>query len=368
MKCTILKRYLSAMLVMAASVSLLHADYHSDSMQSTNQTTTEKNQQTPDIADALKAAGPKVSNGADIFISADYIFWNANTGSSILAIEALDNTPLVGPTPVNTALANQRTFQMMDRWSSGFKVALGLNLAYDDWFTFVEYTWLRPTQTQQATAQPLMAITSIQDIAGMSASTQAGGRWEARSDLHFNVIDWKIGRDAYFGKHLTISPYAGLKGTWQKFTINQTLQNTTFNGIVTFTGPIRTFLENRYGGIGVLSGLKLQMFLTEGFYIKSQLECTGMWSKLTITDQATADALATTWRAVNRENSVYPINFIADFFLGLGYQKYFSNNEYALSISAGWEAQIWMNWINISQLTNTNLTLQGLDLKVRFDF
>ena len=323
-----------------------------------------KNQHTPIIA--LEPAGPKVSNGADVFVSLDYLFWNVNAGSQLSAVEINSSSP--APT-----LPRQRSFSLFDHWTSGFKVALGLNISYDDWFTLTEYTWLRPSQSQKATAYASYSFKApIWTFLSNNNASQPGGVFEEDSHLNFNVIDWKIGRNAYFGKHLTLAPHLGLKGTWQTFQNNQSLQNTqaiNFNPL-TFTGPIRQFYKNTHHGIGILTGIKLNLFLTPALYIESQLECTGMWSKNAIDIQIAADDDPTPlkWKFADYKRTHYPIDFIADFLLGLGYLKYFSHDNYCLSISTGWVCQTWIDWIPTTILSNANLNLQGLDLKVRFDF
>jgi len=53
--------------------------------------------------------------------------------------------------------------------------------------------------------------------------------------------------------------------------------------------------------------------------------------------------------------------------MGLRWQMQYDDNKMGFLIQAGWDQQVW---INHAQFTNqaSNLSLQGLDLKIRFDF
>ena len=352
MKCTILKRYLSAMLVMAASVSLLHADYHTDTTQSTNQTSKGNNQEAPDMADGLKAAGPKISGGADIFISADYLFWAADT-------PGIDNGSIF-QTASTTKLHSVDSYQRLQDWSSGFKVGLGLNMSHDEWFTLLEYTWLRPHTNRDITATATQRILSNE---GYNTWTQLGGRWKSDTHFDFNVIDWRIGRTAYTGRHLSLSTYTGLKGTWQELDTRETFEN--LNAFHPLTGPSHEHYNTKWGGVGILGGMDLVFYMTDNFYMEAKCALTGMWSTTRVDRNSYIEDTTTNTHTYtqNYSHKDYPINLVADLFLGLGYQVYFGHNDYGLSIAAGWETQVWVNWVN-----STDLSLQGLDVKLRFDF
>ena len=54
--------------------------------------------------------------------------------------------------------------------------------------------------------------------------------------------------------------------------------------------------------------------------------------------------------------------------LGMKYHVYFDDNNYHMSIQAGWEAQWFGEWLRSSGKSPFGLTLGGLNIKARFDF
>jgi len=74
---------------------------------------------------------------------------------------------------------------------------------------------------------------------------------------------------------------------------------------------------------------------------------------------------------VDTKISSYPIHAVAEFQFGMMGQWWFSNDDYHLAVSLGYDQQVWINYGNFIYLIDNgqaDLSLHGLTLKFRFDF
>ena len=96
---------------------------------------------------------PAVNHGADVFISADFIYWKAYQEGLEYANSAVNALAASGLTP--GATLNQGTFATpQTKFEPGFKVGLGLEFEHDGWDLFAQYTWLAPQHKGSSIAAP----------------------------------------------------------------------------------------------------------------------------------------------------------------------------------------------------------------------
>ena len=70
-------------------------------------------------------------------------------------------------------------------------------------------------------------------------------------------------------------------------------------------------------------------------------------------------------------SNFYTCKYVLELELGLRWETWFNDDNYRLSIQAGWEQQTWINWSQfIFRVDNSNrdFSMHGLNLKFRFDF
>ncbi|HSX12675.1 MAG TPA: Lpg1974 family pore-forming outer membrane protein, partial [Rhabdochlamydiaceae bacterium] len=79
-----------------------------------------------------------MKDGANIFVTADFIYWTAREDNLDFAItKDIDIDPAKG-----------RFVGPETRWRPGFKVGVGHDFCYDGWDIFAEYTWYRVNNTR----------------------------------------------------------------------------------------------------------------------------------------------------------------------------------------------------------------------------
>lgn len=324
-------------------------------------------------------AGPRVANGADVWISADFIYWTARQDGLAYCT-----------TGFGTAAtdATKGSYQYINwKWQPGFKVGLGLMLGHDGWDTGVEYTWLNhSTKTNStgfnASIYPLWNVANTQNTPvkfddssrSVAAVYSARGSWK----LSYNVIDWEIGRNYFISQNLKLRPFVGLKGAWNKqtYTVRYDQVNTaTQTASQAFETAIMTQTQ-KYWGIGIRAGMDTAWHFTKEWSIYGDFALSEMWSQFKTDRKDTAEIIPVTSNDPDvilwSQNSFYSLKPVFELGLGLRWETWFSDDDYHFLIQAGWEEQVWVNFGQFARAmgeqTSGDMSLQGLTLKFRFDF
>lgn len=320
-------------------------------------------------------AGPRVAHGADVIISADFIFWAARQDGLGYVMSGFG----AGATSVGRG----NVHHVGTDWDPGFKAGIGLGLGHDGWDVMLEYTWLHSHDSSNtvhtntpanSTLYPLWNIANhFNDpkyFNNRAPVISAFANW----DLHFNMFDLELGRNYYISTYLTLRPHVGLKGGW----INQDYSvryRANISSVEDDNWRIRN--DQDYWGVGIRAGLDTAWYFITNFCLYGDFALTGMWSSFDVDRRDTRENLATVTTPtriaiINTQNDFHSVKPVLEFGLGLRYETWFSNNDYHFAIQAGWEEQIWISHNQLLHLmeesAHGDLSLQGLTLKVRFDF
>lgn len=325
-------------------------------------------------------AGPRVCHGADVFITANFIWWKAvQDGLRYASSGVGGNTTAAAPF---ASVGSGTNKSVGEDWAPGFKVGLGLALSHDGWDLYAQYTWLHAYDSSSINTTLSGGLAA--NYAGNSGQTNNSpfinaDSAKAKWNLRFNVIDFEIGRNFYLSQYLTMRPFAGLKGTWQDQDIRFRYNSGSFTipGVPTnATGPYRVHNHVDTWGIGIRGGFNLGWYLAKEWSIQTNFAWTTMWANYddlkrndTLDDRATGNSSR---RANINNNSWYTVKYIGEMEIALRWETWFYDDNYHFAIQAGWENQVWINWGQVpvvyQQQTEHDLTLHGLNLKFRFDF
>ena len=319
-------------------------------------------------------AGPRVAHGADVFITADFIWWKATQDGLNYAMTGVLGNNSAQLVPVPGGISSRGSVKDPDfGWEPGFKVGLGLNLSHDGWDLYAQYTWYHSNQSSSTNGA---GITN--DVPAVTDSLLALGdtRRSANWDLHFNVIDLELGRNFYVSQFLTLRPHAGFKGTWQSQDFDVSVRPVNgfeINNTPTGDATYKSSQDHDVWGLGVRLGFDTAWYFVKDWSIFAKVAWTAMWSHYDVdrkdTLSATNDFFNTTF--VNTELNNYRVKHVGEFELGLRWEIWFYDDNYHFAIQAGWEEQVWINYGNFIRIYNdvqNDLSLHGLNLKLRFDF
>lgn len=309
-------------------------------------------------------AGPCVTCGADVFVTAEFLYWTVRQNNTEFAL----TSPSV-QTSETLATARGKFFNADGKMEPGFKVGLGMMFDCDGWDLYANYTWLRTKRTRHAAPSTDLLLSGT-----LSASINEDGltlltsKWEH----DFNVIDLELGRNFFISQCLHLRPHFGLKGHWQEqeWTVNGTGINEDGNAFATLDK-----LCQDYWGVGIRAGLDSAWHFTNCFSLVGEVAASVQWQRFESTASGVSDISSSpeTFEVIiNAKDNFHMLNGILEMYLGLRWEDWFCCDEYHYSIEAAWEMQ-W--WAAQNQLVRSrfpvgggDLGLQGLTVKVRFDF
>ena len=353
------------------------SDHHNRYNPEPDQSSTHKNSTLP--------AGPQLSQGLNIYISADYIYWKASTGSESLVQGLSKTTMKIGQEVVvqDTGITNPG---LSYPWDSGFKVGLATNIGHDGWSASAEYTWLRPEASKSITANPRIGLRPS-GISLLGSEIVSKGTISATEQLYFNNIILALGRKYYVSEFFSFNPFTGLYGTWNRVKTYKNASNLEINGVthdapglfnLPHTGSTPYSIVNATTskniqidawGVGILVGIELDMYLFKQLCIFGKLQGSGVFqsSKRTVESETIGTLLfSQTDRGdlvINDDaaNSRYTLTQWICYNLGLRYNTYFNTDKYYLSLEAKWETQY-------TKLYKKILSAGGLVIKAEWGF
>lgn len=318
----------------------------------------------------LPAAGTRVQNGADVYLTADFLYWEARQGNTEFAMTGIDATG-----SGSTSLSLGQTYAPDFKYEPAFRVGLGLGIGHDAWDIFVQYTWYHQNANPTAVSHPdnsveaLRPTANIQFVTGTNL-TYADGEWT----LRLNSIDLEIGRDSYFSKYLSLRYYYGLKAVWQNqdFNIHYKWLNTGNSNTPTETLAKQ---NNKMFGIGFRAGLNGSWFFTKNWsiYGSTAFDLLSTRSKLDAKGQQFTTANPSSV-SLNEyfEQKISFLQPIIELAMGLGWDIWMQDDEYHFGVKVGWEQQTWINNNHFTLITQPgqsgSMSIQGFVLKARFDF
>lgn len=323
-------------------------------------------------------------NDAGVYLFADALYWHADVSNSDWAF-ANQNTAAIPTTGTNEEV----TF----KWNWGFKAGLGLDLDHDQWDTNVYYTWFRNNSTGSSfttTAAASAASSLNSDFPGDPISVTSGS---ASAKLHFNVLDWELGRSFYVSNSLSVRPHVGVKGAMIKLSETDTFASLVAPTTYTVSnktkswavGPSAGINSNWYFGCGNTMPHKEGRKHNEVkdrpvFSIFGDVAGALMYGhfKNRHTESGVAAGVVSAGfnpSGLNR-NLMVPVLTGA---MGLAWDVCLDCDKMHLGIRAGYELQYWFRQsqrFSFDSLGTTpryarstgDLALQGLTIDVRFDF
>lgn len=302
------------------------------------------------------SAGPHVVCGWDVFLTADFLYWTVRQDGMFYAVSG-----------VGADVAKGKVHNLDWEMTPGFKVGLGYNLCHDGWDLYAEYSYIRTSVSNSTSQDPatsnLIAYWSINGAAQPLGISRANVDWK----LRFHDLHLELGRNSYLSQYLKLRVHAGLELSLidQEYNLSQTrLSNTSID----LLKQVQDFW-----GIGIRAGLDTSWQFTHSFSFFGDLALAILWGEFDLErkDQNSVGGVVTTniYTGVQARTFEPVLNLEA----GFRWETWFCDCRYHTLIQAGWEHQLWILHNEVIKVPTEadhggDLVLQGLTLKVRFDF
>lgn len=314
-------------------------------------------------------AGPFVKNGADVFITGEFLYWKGIQEGLCYATSGV----LVQS---GTTLTSSGKLHKVDHtWNPGFRVGIGFYPGFDGWDLYARYTWYYSNTTDSTSRGdgnmvPVgLSLDSLTNIT-ISGITRAKSTW----NLHYNTVDLELGRNFFLSRYLKARLFAGLRGTWnnQDWKTRYSSNEITFGSRTGLPGTIVVDQKQDTWGIGIRMGGNGTWTFYKGWSVVSDISFAGVWIDY---DSHRKDTISQTGletaSTINIKSDPDSTLFNIELMLGLRGEWWFYDEAFHLSAQAGWENQLWLdygNFIYLNKNSNGDLTFSGLTAKLRFDF
>ncbi len=312
--------------------------------------------------DVTPSAGPRVINGIGMFLTGDYIYWTARQDNMQYA-----STGYIHGS--ESSVRHGRALQLHYKFQTGFKAGLGFSFGHDLWDMAFNYTWFQSNHNKGSTQadQGAGLIPSFYPRFTLSSDgyyTNASAVWR----LHFNTIDWELGRNFYISKFLSLRPFVGLKGSWQNQHNNSAYKGITSDLPFTYT----RHLSGSFVGMGIRGGCNTGWHLGGSWSLYGDVALSSLWGQFKTDREETFYQGGSSYTPVSSSSQIHTAAPVLELALGLRKDQWFYNNRFHVGVQAGWEEQIWWDqnrlpW-NDGLTPNGTLVLQGLTVRLRFDF
>ena len=279
---------------------------------------------------------------------------------------------------ISTQTTDSRIF-LDESYKSGFKIGLGYAFDYDNWDLDAGYLWFHNTNTKSKTRSVATEFIfpywgGMSDLTNTRATT-ASASWKLLLDMGY----LNLTRPFYLGKKILLSFNYGLKGGRidQKYSANYVLA----------TGSLTSNWKSNSWLIGPNVGIGAKWLMGYNFFIATNASTALFYQNFSVSSLQTATTTSAHDAISNDKTSMLNPNF--EYFIGIGYSKLFSDNQYNFLIQAGYEFQTYFrqnvmrhfrDYAHIDQnagvpilLPSTysgigSLFMHGLTIKTQFDF
>lgn len=313
--------------------------------------------------DITPSAGPKVLDGYNLSLMADYLFWTATEDNLQFASTGYTNDKNFS---VSSGSAKNVNFQ----YASGFRAGIGYAFDRDGWDTSAAYTWFLSNDNRKSVSADYEdgLTPSFEPYISLDSSDyfdSAKSRWS----LRFNTVDWELGRNCQIAKYLALRPFLGLKGSWQ----TQRFANRYKGVISSDTFSYHNTSKFSFWGAGIRTGFTSDWHLSPSWSFYGNLALSALWSTWNIhRNDSYTIASESKIEPVRETNSINTLVPVLELALGIRKEAWVYEDRLHIALQAGWEEQIWWGQnnlpLNLGIARGGNLYLQGLTARIRFDF
>ncbi len=307
-------------------------------------------------------------NSKDFDIFANLILWTAKEAGPDCWAEVITS---------DSSISSNNIQQVHFGWTPGFKVGIGYGMKHDHWDTQVYYTRFYTQGKDSISSDPgtvhstFLGNFYVNNADGTGLSGPSYQKASIDWTIHFNMIDWELGRKFWINKLLVLHPFLGIKGGWIDQSIQSKWQNPDLPSSEFFNVGTEN-LKNNYWGIGPRAGINTKWNLSSGqsqFYFFGDFSGAIMWGHWSFVDVFQNDLLQQVFVDLQNINSG---SSMMQTFMGFGWNVNFSQNRYRFSIKLGYEMQFWLDQLQFYSFTGgrlvNELTLQGGTLEFYLDF
>lgn len=250
------------------------------------------------------------------------------------------------------------------KFAPGYRVALGYNTPYDGWDLILSYTGFNYKHNNPYTSDK-----------GQVALQVDSPIWDRTGNLkatyYYNLGDLDMGRMFKVSQHLNLRPHAGVRSLWLTQKLHYSFDTNPKYIIQKQSGT----LVGLFGGVDGLWKFAKEFSIYANFAVACLVNNQKFSRRTTV-----EDAINNQLYIATKQNTKYGTNVVTniDAFIGLRWDRSFSNDDYHFGINLGYELHDYINvnqqvvspfsGINTTYESGQDFAIQGVALGARFDF
>jgi hypothetical protein len=337
----------------------------------------------------------------DFYVTGSFIYWQARQENIEIGLISQNNPEgVIFDSPFTTSYVNNATITEPNfTYRPGFQLGLGINLDWDHWDVYAEYTWFHgevhsrvkplPPATTGAAIPPNGKY--LYPIQGASLTTNdrslffqdANQSWSLKMDF----LDLSLARNHYSGRCLTLRPFFGVRGAQVRQHVNTDYVGSTTYATLTppSEGWTTAIVHNRFisWGIGPRAGFESSWRLGLGTHLIGNAAGDILYTRYQLHQDQQITFLnlpITSNPIVSNATVLQSIDYLrahVDLEFGFGWGTYFDNYNWHVEFEATYGFQIFWNQNMFryfenastkSKTPNGNLYIHGLTLNANFNF
>lgn len=318
----------------------------------------------------------------NIEVEAAFLYLNAKEEGLDLASSA-SMVQIEDSSFATTYTGNGKVLKQSSQYKPAFNV--GVSTGFGPWKLGAEYTWIRQT-THTNSAPPDTSFGTpvwnandwFQQMSSRGqrlAATHISSKWH----LAMDIADLYATRPAYQGRHLILSPFAGLRALWirQSLAVDFTEQART--RVLLASQPIESYNRSNSWAIGPRVGLQGSWLLGVGLRLEADVAASLLATKYTTIfhgEEAASEGQTPSYLTFSM-NDYTALRTVLEMGLGLGWGTYLCNQKYFLDFLASYDFSAYysqnvmrklMDQVVAGTSSGSDLYLQGISFRASFKF
>ena len=315
-------------------------------------------------------SGPSLYDGG-LFVRGDFLYWRADEEGLEYGLSETINA---SDPKISTRVISPKV-----RWNPAFRVGIGYTFESQDfWDLAALWTHFDTKQndSKSGTVLPWWGSTLLGNV-----TTHAHAEWK----LNYNTYDLDLGRNYFIARTVSMHPFVGLRGA----TIHQDY-HASYRALQPLAASTSFKAKTHFWGVGAHIGSGLQWRMNSCLSLVGNLGGSLLYGDFRIREKYNAfipiNNVITQTIPLTLNQHITTGSFNVEALIGFQWERFFFKNRYRLAITAGYEWSEWFSQNRIKKFTqipasnggasttdamtdqNGDLTLQGANLQVRWDF